>query len=494
MPTSEHPQHALFSALEPALVWRHFEALCRIPRPSKHEHGVRSYVLSWARQHQIAAHEDAAGNLHLRVPASPGRTGSPEAVLQAHMDMVCQKNTDCAHDFHRDPIQVERSGDWLLAPHTTLGADDGIGVALILAALEDPRLEHGPLHGLLTADEEDGMGGAQGVEVESIQARYMINLDTEEWGEFYLGCAGGIDVNVARPGSAQAPSPGSIGCSLTVSGLRGGHSGVDIHEGRGNAIKLLVRVLLEASAQIPLRLSTLSGGTARNALPREAVATFALAPGDVAALEARIAALSEHLHRELDGVEAGWSLTLDCSRSPGPVMSQHEQEVWLNSLHAAPYGVQRMSTRVPGVVETSNNLGIVRIDPERGSANFMVRSLQDSSAMALAGQIRSLFLLSGSQVDFEGQYPGWSPNPASPLLAHCQSVYQQLFDGTSTVKVIHAGLECGIIGAKAPGLDTVSFGPTIRGAHAPGECVHIDSVSQCWHLLRAVISSLPQPV
>ncbi len=476
-----------FHALQPAAVWRHFATLCAIPRASRQEARLRETLLAWAAARGLAARVDAAGNLIIAKPASAGVEGAPALALQAHLDMVCQKNTGSAHDFARDPIQPARDGEWIVARETTLGADNGIGVCLILAALEDRTLVHGPLEALLTVDEETGMSGARGLQADALGARAMLNLDTEEWGEFYLGCAGGADVNVARPGSPEALPAGHQLCRISLRGLRGGHSGVDIHEERGNAIKLLVRVLHDLAQRAPFRLATLKGGTARNALPREAFAGVALPADAIAALPAFLAEQQAILRRELRGVDD--ELTLTSSPEPdAPVMAPAEQRIWLASLHAAPHGVRRMSRQVPGVVETSGNLGMVDLAPGGGTGNFMVRSLLDEGSRTLAAEIASLFSLSGTAVQIGGQYPGWTPNPDSRLLALCQAVYRREYGGDAQIKVIHAGLECGIIGAKYPQMDIVSFGPTIRGAHAPGERVQIASVERCWHLLRAILA------
>lgn len=478
-----------FSGLEPAVVWAHFSTLCEIPRVSKAEARLRDHLRAWAEGRGLSAAVDAAGNLIVKKPASPGREGFPAVILQAHLDMVCQKNGDSAHDFHVDPIRPILREGWLLAEKTTLGADNGIGVALILAVLEDASLRHGPIEALFTVDEEAGMGGAHGLDAEALQGRLMLNLDTEVWGEFYLGCAGGMDVNVARPGRAEQLPVGYQAWRIELRGLRGGHSGVDIHEERGNAIKLLVRVLSALESVFPLRLATLHGGSARNALPREAFAIIALPAEAVAGLAAHLSRWQALLRQELQGIDDGLLLT----SSPvevGEVMSAAEQAVWLCSLHAAPHGVRRMSRQVPRVVETSNNLGMVEVHPNEGSCNFMVRSLLDSGSVALADEICSLWALSGTRAEKAGHYPGWAPNPASALLKVCQSVYKRDFGEDSAVQVIHAGLECGIIGAKYPGLDTVSFGPTICGAHAPGERVEVASVERCWRLLRAILQEI----
>ena len=482
MPTAVFPEH-----LDPAPVWAHFATLCRMPRPSKGEAALRTLLRAWADARGLDTVVDQAGNLIIKKSASKGRERYPATVLQAHLDMVCQKNSDSPHDFSRDPIVPVLRDGWLEAPGTTLGADNGIGAALILAVLEDTTLVHGPVEALFTVDEEAGMGGARGLEAGLLAARLMLNLDTEAWGEFYLGCAGGLDVNVSRGGPAESLPAGLASWSIALTGLRGGHSGVDIHEERGNAIKLLVRVLRDLETRFTLRLASLQGGTARNALPREAFATVALpASADLGAALAHWQAL---LRQELKGVDEG--LALACAPAETErVMSAAEQAVWLASLHAAPHGVRRMSMSVPGVVETSNNLGMVELAPEGGSGNFMVRSLVDTGAEALADEVISLFALSGTQAEKDGAYPGWTPNPASKLLALSQAVYTREFGGESAVKVIHAGLECGLIGARYPGMDIISFGPTIHGAHAPGEAVEVASVGRCWHLLTAILAAI----
>ncbi|MBA4108379.1 MAG: cytosol nonspecific dipeptidase [Leptothrix sp. (in: Bacteria)] len=478
----------MFSELQPTAVWAHFATLCRIPRQSKQEAALRDHLRDWAIARNLPTQVDDAGNLIVRKPASPGRERVPGMVLQGHLDMVCQKNSDWPHDFSRDPIKPVLRDGYLVAEDTTLGADNGIGVAMILAVLEDPALTHGPIEALFTVDEEAGMGGAQGLAPGVLQGSVMLNLDTEEWGEFYLGCAGGMDVNVSRPGQAQPLPAGHEAWRLSLRGLRGGHSGVNIHEERGNAIKLLVRVLQGLGKRQPMLLSELRGGTARNALPREAFATVALPAGRGADLPGDMARWQSLLNQELAGVEAGLQLSAQATNATH-VLSAQDQSTWLNTLHASPHGVRRMSQRVPGVVETSNNLGMVDLKPDGGTCNFMVRSLLDSGSQALADEIVSLWALSGTVAESNGQYPGWTPNPDSALLKLCQQVYRSEFKAESSVQVIHAGLECGIIAAKYPGLDIVSFGPTIRGAHAPGESVDVASVARTWQLLTAILAA-----
>lgn len=486
-----------FDQLTPAPVWRHFAALCRIPRQSKQEGPLRDHLRQWADGLGLATSVDAAGNLLVRKPASPGCEGRPGVVLQGHLDMVCQANSGVAHDFSRDPITPVLRDGWLRAEGTTLGADNGIGVALALAVLADRTLVHGPIEALFTVDEEAGMGGAQGLAPGVLQGSLMLNLDTEEWGEFYLGCAGGLDVNVDRAASADALPAGYRYRRIALQGLRGGHSGVNIHEERGNAIKLLVRVLHALAPSCGLRLVTLQGGTARNALPREAFATVALPADQVPSLEAQLAHWQALLREEWGDVEPGLCLQARdieaADAVPPGVLAQREQDIWLDTLLAAPHGVKRQSQSVAGVVESSNNLGMVDLSPLGGHCNFMVRSLRDSLAQALAQEIVSLWRLSGTTPVCAGQYPGWTPRPDSALLRTCQQVFAREFGQASHVQVIHAGLECGLISAKYPAMDIVSFGPTIRGAHAPGEAVEVASVARCWQLLVAILQALATP-
>lgn len=478
---------ASLSALSPSAVWQHFATLCATPRASKAEGALRDRFLTWAREKSLSATVDRAGNLILKKPATPGCEDAPTVVLQAHLDMVCQKNADSAHDFSRDAIVPVLRDGWLVAEQTTLGADNGIGVALILAALEDETLRHGPLEALLTVDEEAGMGGARGLEAGLLDASLMLNLDTEAWGEFYLGCAGGLDVDVRRDGDPEPLPAGWAVLRIALRGLRGGHSGVDIHEERGNAIKLLVGILHDLAGALPYRLVSLHGGSARNALPREAFAVLALPAVD--GLDAWLMEQQAALRERLRGVDDDVALSADVATADA-VLAGEEQFIWLASLHAAPHGVKRVSRLVAGVVETSNNLGVVELTPAAGYCNFMVRSLVDRAAEALADEIVSLFALSGTVAEKSGQYPGWQPNPDSVLLRTCQAVFRRDFGSESKVQVIHAGLECGLIGARYPGLDIVSFGPTIHGAHAPGERVEVASVEKCWQLLRAILEEI----
>jgi dipeptidase D len=471
--------------LEPSLVWRHFATLCSIPRPSKQEAALRRTLADWAAERGLETLIDGVGNLLIKKPGSRGRENEPAVAMQAHLDMVCQANAGTLHDFSKDPITPVVKDGWLVAENTTLGADNGIGVAMGLAALEDEGLSHPPLEILLTIDEEAGMSGAAGLKPGVLKATRMLNLDTEEWGEFYLGCAGGCDVNISRHCRTEAAPADWRFQRLTIAGLRGGHSGIDIHKGRGNANKLIARLLRGLAADGLIRLSSLGGGTARNALPREAWAVIACRND----LADRVAAFQALISDELSDQEGG--ITVSLAAAPAaPVISEPDQTQILAALNAAPHGVKRMSSAAPGVVETSNNVGVIGLSEGVFTANLMVRSLRDSGTTMLADEIESLFTLAGCKVERSGCYPGWTPNPSSPLLALCRDVYKKKFGVDSAIQIIHAGLECGIIGAKYPAMDIISFGPTIRGAHAPGEHVEIETVGQCWDLLKAILAAL----
>jgi dipeptidase D len=482
------------ATIEPTIVWKHFDTLCRIPRPSKHEQRLRDELLNWAKGRGLSTLVDAAGNLILRKPATAGMENRPTVTLQGHIDMVCQKNDGISHDFHRDPIQAVLKDGWLGAEHTTLGADNGIGVALALAAVEADDIAHGPLEVLLTVDEEAGMGGARHLPEGVLKGELLLNIDTEEWGAVYLGCAGGMDSVVTSHWQAEAMPTGHRPLRITVKGLMGGHSGIDIHRERGHAIKLLVRLLrtLE-NAGIALRLASFTGGSARNALPREAQAVVAVAEGDLDALRSQCAQLGHQFRLGLAGVDEGVTVLVEETADQAlEIMAKEDQQRILAALHAAPQGVQRWSQQAADTVETSLNLGVIRIAEGQAEAVFMLRSLVDNAAVELAATLADLFKLAGMTVEHMGAYPGWRPNPQSALLALTQQVFQREFGLTPEIKVIHAGLECGLIGGKYPTMDMISFGPDIVGAHAPGERVDVASVDRCWQLLKALLAAIPE--
>ncbi|HSM97506.1 MAG TPA: aminoacyl-histidine dipeptidase [Gallionella sp.] len=477
--------------LQPRSVWAHFAALCAIPHPSYHEAALVEHLIGWAQARGIQSVVDDAGNLILKKHASPGCEERHGVILQGHLDMVCQANTGTQHDFEHDPINAEVREGWVVAEDTTLGADNGIGVALTLAALEEPGLVHPPLEVLLTINEESGMDGARRLKPGTLQGKTLINLDTEEWGHFYLGCAGGVDVEVRHDCDQEGVPPDYALLQFEVSGLLGGHSGIDIHLVRGNAIKLLAEALRDLSAHTDLRLIEMKGGTARNAIPREAFATCALP----IAVAANIDEWVRHRHTSWRQryAESDANVSFLCRHDDAPPdtsISRVVQERLLAFLDTAASGVARISDAFPGVTDTSSNLGVAALELGAFKATFKVRSLQDARADELADKLVSRAASYTLRAWKDGAYPGWTPNPSSNLLALCQQVYTEQFGQPASLQVIHAGLECGLLAASHPHLDMISFGPDIRGAHAPGERVEIASVARCWQLLKAVLQAL----
>lgn len=480
-----------FEGLQPANVWAHFSTLCNIPRASYQEAALRDHLQDWAIKYGITAEVDGSGNLILSKPGSAGFEKKPGVILQGHLDMVCQANTGTQHDFMHDPINAVVQDGWVVAENTTLGADNGIGVALALAALEQKNLQHPPLEVLLTVNEECGMDGARGLLAGSLHGKTLLNLDTEEWGHFYLGCAGGVDVEVRHTCAMEEIPPGYVLMRFEVSGLRGGHSGIDIHLGRGNAIKLLAEALRDLAAHTDIRLVSLQGGTARNAIPREAQAVCAMRADAVTQLDAWVMHRLAAWRKRFAEVDAG--VNFKCRMEPvhdGLAVAEVERDRLLGFADSCANGVSRISDDFPGVTDTSSNLGVFGLQGNTFTATFKVRSLQDERADELAEKLLAYAGSFGLHASKDGAYPGWTPNPNSGLLALCQQVYTRLYAQPASLQVIHAGLECGLLAASHPHLDMISFGPDIRGAHAPGEKVEIASVARCWELLQAVLAEL----
>ncbi|MEW5764710.1 MAG: aminoacyl-histidine dipeptidase [Acidobacteriota bacterium] len=477
--------------LEPKKVWEHFENLCKIPRPSGHEKAAGEYVVSVAKAHKLEWERDAVGNVVIRVPASKGREKAPVTVLQGHTDMVCEKNSDVKHDFLRDPIRPRLVGDVVKATGTTLGADNGIGVAMALAILDEKAAVHGPLELLFTIDEETGLNGANGLQPGFVKGRRLLNLDTEEDGQLYVGCAGGKDTVLTLPLSREKSADPRPAYLLSVKGLRGGHSGGDIHEGRGNANRILARAL-DALAQAGAGFSLVSvqGGSKRNAIPREA---FALLHADAAAARkagAALKTLEATVRAELKGVDEGVALTLAKTKSQGPALTAPSQRKVLNLLASVPHGLISYSRQIHGLVETSTNFAIVETRPAAMDVITSQRSSVESQRDWAAWWVGSVGRLAGAKVRHSNGYPGWEPNMDSPILAQARKTYKRLFREDPKVKAIHAGLECGIIGGKYPGMDMVSLGPTIRNAHSPDEEVHVASVARTYKYLLELLKDL----
>ncbi|WP_151980149.1 aminoacyl-histidine dipeptidase [Acinetobacter guerrae] len=478
--------------LSPKLVWKHFQTLCTIPRPSKQEQKLRDHLQAWAERLDLETYIDQVGNLIIRKAASKGKEQVTGVVLQGHLDMVTQANSDTIHDFNKDPIQPVLQEGWLIAKDTTLGADNGIGVALALAVLESNDISHGPLEVLLTVDEEAGMSGARLLQSGILQSKWLFNIDTEEWGELYLGCAGSQDVEAQQQLTYIAvPRSGLKTVEISISGLKGGHSGVDIHLGRGNANVILSQFLHKRLFELDAYLVEFSGGSARNAIPREARALIVIDESKIASLQKYVQSYEKHCLDNLKGIDDFLKITIELKdQTLTEVIHPQQQSSWLSALATCPYGVKNMSDVLDNVVETSNNIGVVQLNRQQAKALIMVRSMINSEAEAFAQEIAAHFSKLGIASEFTPLVSGWTPNPESEALKCLQQAYQTAFNIEPHLKVIHAGLECGIIAEHYPDLQMVSFGPDIQGAHAPGERVKVDTVEKCWTLLVTALQSM----
>ena len=481
---------AAIEGLKPALVWKHFAALSRIPRCSKHEAAAAQFVLDTARALGLEAKQDRSGNVVVRKPAARGREKVPSVCLQGHLDMVCEKNADKKHDFSKDPIELVRKGNLLMADGTTLGADNGIAVATNLAIMEDTRLDHGPLELLFTIDEETGLTGAHNLEAGFIESPTLINLDSEEEGALYVGCSGGKDTTGTWAVETEAAPSGSKALEITVAGLKGGHSGMEIDKGRGNAIKTLNRVLL-ALEGVGARLARIDGGNKRNAIPREATAIVVVPAAKVPAATEIVATWHETVRHELASVEPDLRITVAPARSrAGSVLKRKFQKGITRAISALPHGVAKMSADIPGLVETSTNLAVVTTKGRKVEISTSQRSSVASEIIEIAETVKTIFELAGAEVRQGDGYPGWKPNMDSPILRTAQQTYKALYGKDPAVKAIHAGLECGIIGEKYPGIDMVSFGPTLEGVHSPDEKIHLDTVPRFYDYLLAILKNV----
>lgn len=481
----------LLAHLQPQPLWSLFANICAIPHPSGQEQQLRDWICARMSQRGLSWLVDDVGNLIIRKPATVGMEQRLPVILQAHLDMVPQANSDSSHDFSRDPIVPRIEGEWLTASGTTLGADNGIGMAAALAVLESNDIAHGPLEVLLTVNEEAGMDGAFGLKPGLLQGQLLLNTDSEQDGEVYMGCAGGLDARVQLPLSYQ-PAADQLFFTIRLSGLRGGHSGCDIHRGRANAIKLLARLLDDCQQDCPFALADLQGGTLRNAIPREATATVALAAGDEERFSRNLLRHFECACSELRQADPNLKLALSPARAAQPLLSAESSLRLLGLLRNLPNGVISMSTAIDGVVASSSNLGILRLGPHQAELLCLIRSLDEDGKADIAGQIQALARLCGASVTLSGDYPGWQPNPASLAMTLVRDCHQQLFGTLPNIMVIHAGLECGLFKAAYPHWDMVSFGPTIRFPHSPDERVEIASVARFWQLLVEVLKQLPQ--
>jgi len=478
--------------LEPKSLWKYFYELTQIPRPSKHEENVRQYVVEFGKQHGLSTVVDEIGNVIISKPATPGMETRQGVVLQAHLDMVPQKNEDTAHDFLNDPLKPFVDGDWVKAEGTTLGADNGIGVAAALAILASKEIKHGPVEALFTIDEGTGMTGAFELKPGVLKGDILLNMDSEDEGELYIGCAGGTNANAKIRFQGTTAPAGHDTFRLTVKGLKGGHSGLDIPLGRGNSNKILNRLMWVAAKEIGLRLASISGGSLRNAIPRESFAIVGIPSAKKETFISYVKAFTEIVKKELSAVEPDLVILVEPTDAPAVWIDETTQHKLLNAIYACPNGVIRMSNEMPGLVETSTNLAIVKSENGELGVQCLLRSSVDSAKLDLEQMIRSVFELAGAEIFFDGQYQGWKPNPESAILKTMQKVYQEKFGKIPEIRAIHAGLECGILGGAYPNWDMISFGPTIRFPHSPDEKVNIKTVEKFWDFLVETLKNIPE--
>jgi len=476
--------------LEPGKLWSIFYDLTQIPRPSKSEQKAVEFARAYGEKLGLETIRDKTGNVIIKKPPMPGCEKKPGIILQAHLDMVPQKNSDIDHDFEKDPIQAFIDGEWVTAKGTTLGADNGIGVAAALSVMASKDIQHGPVEALLTIDEETGMTGAFNLEAGILEGKILINLDSEDEGELYIGCAGGVNTS-ARFNYINKPVPdGMKGFKVSVSGLKGGHSGLDIHLGRGNSNQLLFRFMYNAFKKYGLRLSEVDGGSLRNAIPRESYAIVTVPEKFEAGFLESVDEYRKIFTAELGSVEPDLAFGAEPVKLPRLVIDRDIQKNLIKSVYGLPNGVIRMSPEMPGVVETSSNLAIVKSGKDHIEVLCLLRSSVDSAKDSLARSIQCVFELAGAEVIHDGDYPGWKPDVDSNVLATMKEVYNKKFGKVPEVKVIHAGLECGIIGDVYKGLDMISFGPTIRFPHSPDEKVNIETVKKFWEFLVSTLESM----
>lgn len=476
--------------LQPQLVWKNFNKLCSVPHPSHHLEKITKVIVDFGKEHGLETIVDKAGNIIIRKPATPGRENAIPVVLQAHMDMIPQKNNDKVHNFETDPIEPMIDGEWVRANGTTLGADNGVGVAAGMAILESKDIQHGPLELFVTADEETGMYGAFGMEPGTLKGNILLNLDSEDFGELYVGCAGGVDANISWKYQGVAAIADDVALKVTIKGLKGGHSGLEINCGRANANKLLFRFLKEVISLYEARLAKVEGGNMRNAIPREAYAVISVPSEEVENIKKLVEEYCDLFNKEYSITENKIEVLCEEIEMPELIIPEEIQDDLVNAITGCPNGVFRMIPAIPDTVETSMNLSIIEANATDISVKCLLRSSVDSKKEELASMVESVFTLAGAKVEFSGSYSGWNPNLDSTILNTMKEVYKQEFGEEAAVKVIHAGLECGILGAIEPKLDMVSFGPTIRHPHSPDEKINIESVGKFWKLLVATLEHL----
>jgi len=477
--------------LEPKQLWNYFHDITQIPHLSKKEKKIVEYVVAFGKKHNLETLVDKIGNVIIRKPATKGMENRKGVILQVHLDMVPQKNSDKVHDFEKDPIDTIVDGEWVKAKGTTLGSDNGIGVSAALAVLASKDIVHGPIEALFTIDEETGMTGAIGLEAGLLKGDILMNLDSEDEGELYVGCAGGIDVGAVKKYAEEVSPKGMTAFKVYAKGLKGGHSGVDIALGRANSNKLMFRFLMQAESDFGIRLAEAAGGDLRNAIPRESYSILLVPEIKAKEFEAFVKGYDRIYKAEFTETEPDLKFTCEKTDVPSKVMNQGDQYRIIRAVFVCPNGVIRMSQAMKGLVETSNNLAIVNCKAGKFEAYNLTRSSVDSAKEAIAWKIAAVFQLIGAEVKLEGGYPGWKPNINSPILKTMSKVYNDMFGKIPDIKAIHAGLECGILGGAYPNLDMISFGPTIRYPHSPDEKVMIASVVKFFDFLCGTLKQVP---
>lgn len=476
--------------LKPECIWRNFYALTQVPRPSGHLEKIQQFLLDFAAKAGVEAFKDAAGNIVMRKPATPGMENRKGIILQAHMDMVPQKSKESTHNFVTDPIETYIDGDWVKAKGTTLGSDDGLGVAAIMAVMEAKDLKHGPVEGLITADEETGMFGANDLPEGELNGDILLNLDSETWGKFVIGSAGGVDVSATLDYKEVETDPEDSAVKVTLKGLRGGHSGLEIHEGRANANKLMVRFVRDAITECEARLATWHGGNMRNAIPFECETVLTLPKENVEALKELVAEWKETFENEYRGIESGIEFFTTAVETPSHEVPEEIQDNIVDAIYACHNGVTRMIPSYPTVVETSSNLAIINIADGKASVLFLTRSSNETMKEYEATTLESCFSMAGMKVVLSGSYNGWDPNPNSDILNLLKKNYKEMFGKEATEQADHAGLECSVILGKYPHLDVVSFGPTLCSPHTTGERCCISTVAPFWELLKKTMETV----
>jgi len=480
---------SLFS-LQPGRLWYYFSEVLKIPRPSKKEEKIISYLVNFGKEHKLETILDSIGNIIIRKPASPGLENAHSVCLQGHVDMVCEKDADVVHDFEKDPIRTYIEDGWLKARGTTLGADNGIAVATMLALLEAKDIIHGPLECLFTIDEETGLTGAFGLEPNVLKSRILLNLDSEDDGEFFIGCAGGRDTVIELPVKKDPVPQGYKSFRMKVSGLQGGHSGDDIHRGRGNANKILNRFLWESARKYGIRVSSFEGGNLRNAIARESVAIFLVPADKIQPVKSYTEVYLKDLRFEFRVTEPDLKIELEEFETPGFILDKITQDHLLNSLYACPHGVIAWSQDIPGFVETSTNLASVKMQNGLFRIATSQRSSVESAKDDICNMVAAVFNLTDARIEQSNGYPGWAPNPHSMVLKLAEKSYETLYGQKPVVRAIHAGLECGLIGDKYPGMDMISYGPTMRGVHSPSERLEISTVEKFWKLTLDILQKI----